>query len=171
MVKNDCYAERAKIFMPFDALKGFKEALKEKEKIVVERIELSDEEKDKLIYKLDNLKKGLLIKIVYYNNQEYIELKGIVAMINAQSKMVTIVNKKIRVEDVLSLEFLDDDYLYTASSTDMTGLVPNGGHNDYELENFNKLYPSLPNTTQVVPNTPVAELTFKEKNLKNKSTK
>ena len=50
MVKNDCYAERAKIFMPFDALKGFKEALKEKEKIVVERIELSDEEKDKLIY-------------------------------------------------------------------------------------------------------------------------
>ena len=35
MVKNDCYAERAKIFMPFDALKGFKEALKEKEKIVI----------------------------------------------------------------------------------------------------------------------------------------
>ena len=112
MVRNDCYAERAKIFMPFDALKGFKEALKEKEKIVVERIELSDEEKDKLIYKLDNLKKGLLIKIVYYNNEEYIELKGIVAMINAQSKVVTIVNKKIRVEDILSLEFLDDDYLY-----------------------------------------------------------
>ena len=49
---------------------------------------------------------------MYYNNQEYIELKGIVAMINAQSKVVTIVNKKIRVEDILSLEFLDDDYLY-----------------------------------------------------------
>ena len=63
---------------------------------------------------------------------------------------------------------LDDDYLYTASSADMTGLVPNGGHNDYELENFNELYPYLPNTTQVAPNTPVAELTFKEKNLKNK---
>jgi hypothetical protein len=112
VVKNDYYAERAKIFMPFDALKGFKEALKEKEKIVVERIELSEEEKDKLIYKLDNLKKGLLIKIVYYNNLEYIELKGIVSMINAQSKVITIVNKKIRVEDILSLEFLDDDYLY-----------------------------------------------------------
>ena len=33
-MKNDCYAERAKIFMPFDALKGFKEALKEKEKAI-----------------------------------------------------------------------------------------------------------------------------------------
>ena len=111
-MKNDYYAERAKIFMPFDALKGFKEALKEKEKIIVEKIELSEEEKDKLIYKLDQLKKGLLIKIVYYNNQEYIELKGIVAMINVLSKIVTIVDKKIRVEDILSLEFLDDDYLY-----------------------------------------------------------
>jgi hypothetical protein len=112
VVKNDYYAERAKIFMPFDALKGFKEALKEKEKIIVEKIELSEEEKDKLIYKLDHLKKGLLIKVVYYNNQEYIELKGIVAMINVLSKIVTIVDKKIRVEDILSLEFLDDDYLY-----------------------------------------------------------
>ena len=72
MVRNN-YAERAKIFMPFDALKGFKEALKEKEKIVVDRIELSEEEKDKLIYKLDNLKKGMLVKLVYYNLQEYIE--------------------------------------------------------------------------------------------------
>lgn len=111
MVRNN-YAERAKIFMPFDALKGFKEALKEKEKIVVDRIELSEEEKDKLIYKLDNLKKGMLVKLVYYNLQEYIEIKGIVATINTQTKIVTIVDKKIRVEDILSLEFLDEYYLY-----------------------------------------------------------
>ena len=34
-------ADRAKQFMPFDALKGFREALKEKEKVTVPKIELS----------------------------------------------------------------------------------------------------------------------------------
>ena len=111
-MKNDCYAERAKIFMPFDALKGFKEALKEKEKIVVDKIELSDEEKDKLIYKLDMLKKGMMIKITYYNNQEYIELRGILSMVNSCNKVITIVKEKIAVQDILEVEFLDEEYLY-----------------------------------------------------------
>ena len=38
-------AERAKQFMPFAALKGYEEALRQKEKIVVEKIELSEEMK------------------------------------------------------------------------------------------------------------------------------
>ena len=111
-MKNDCYAERAKIFMPFDALKGFKEALKEKEKIVVEKIELSEEEKDKLIAKLDMLKKGMLVKVTYYNKEEYIELKGILSMVNTCNKVITIVKEKIAVQDILEVEFLDDEYLY-----------------------------------------------------------
>ena len=41
-------AERAKQFMPFAALKGYEEALREKEKIVVPRIELSEEMKEEL---------------------------------------------------------------------------------------------------------------------------
>lgn len=36
-------AERAKQFMPFAALKGYPEALREKEKIVVPRAEVSEE--------------------------------------------------------------------------------------------------------------------------------
>ena len=104
-------SERAKIFMPFDALKGFKEALKEKEKIVVEKIILSEEEKDKIIYKLDQLKKGMMIKIVYYCNDQYLEFKGILAKINPINKTITIVKEVIKVEDILSIEFLDEEYL------------------------------------------------------------
>ena len=34
---------RAKQFMPFDALKGYKEAIKEKQKVIVEKKELSED--------------------------------------------------------------------------------------------------------------------------------
>ena len=111
MVKND-YASRAKIFMPFDALKGFKEALKEKEKVIVPKVILSEEERDKLIAKLDQLKKGMMVKVVYYLNDQYIEIRGIVSIVNEISKTITIVKEKISVEDIFALEFLDDDYLY-----------------------------------------------------------
>ena len=45
--------ERAKQFMPFAALKGYEEALKEKEKIVVPRRELSEETKEQLDRRID----------------------------------------------------------------------------------------------------------------------
>ena len=44
MSRYNMKADRAKQFIPFDALKGLKEALKEKEKIYVEKKELSEEE-------------------------------------------------------------------------------------------------------------------------------
>ena len=47
-MKNDTKLERAKIFLPFDALKGLKEALREKEKILVDKKILSIEEKEKI---------------------------------------------------------------------------------------------------------------------------
>ena len=36
-------SDRARQFLPFDALKGFKEAIKEREKIKVEKIQIGDE--------------------------------------------------------------------------------------------------------------------------------
>ena len=50
-MKNNTKLERAKIFLPFDALKGFQEALREKEKILVDKKILSIGEKEKTINK------------------------------------------------------------------------------------------------------------------------
>jgi len=112
VVKNNQHAERAKIFMPFDALKGFKEALKEKEKIVVPRIYLSEEAKDILIAKLDKLQKGMMIKITYYFDNQYLEFKGIVSKIDTLNKYIMIVKEKVLVEDIYAIEFLDEEYNY-----------------------------------------------------------
>ena len=45
-------SDRARQFLPFDALKGFKEAIKKREKIKVDKIEISEDLAVELSYKL-----------------------------------------------------------------------------------------------------------------------
>ena len=52
-------SDRARQFLPFDALKGFNEAIRAKEKIVVPKVELSDDKKDELDFLLQTLKNFL----------------------------------------------------------------------------------------------------------------
>lgn len=66
---------------------------------------------------------------------------------------------------------MEDDYLYAASATDMTGLIPNGGHDDYELENYDEIYPYIPNSTQAIPDPPIAEIKFRNEQRKNRRGK
>ena len=39
---------------------------------------------------------------------------------------------------------MDDDYLFSASCQDCTGLIPSVAHDEYEVENYQNLYPYLP---------------------------
>ena len=96
--------ERAKIFLPFDALKGFQEALREKEKVLVPKKILSNEEKEKISNKLIQIKKGMIIKIIYFENDEYIELEGIVSSIDFVYKTIKIVKKEILFTDILDIK-------------------------------------------------------------------
>lgn len=50
--------ERAKQFMPFAALKGYPEALHQKEKMIAERQELSEEYKEELDLQLQQIIKN-----------------------------------------------------------------------------------------------------------------
>ena len=75
-------SDRARQFLPFDALKGFKEAIKKRQKVKVDKIELSDEMAVELSYKLNQVKKGMIIKVIHYDNEEYIETFGIVSEFN-----------------------------------------------------------------------------------------
>ena len=103
-MKNNTKLERAKIFLPFDALKGFKEALSEKEKILVDKKILSVEEKQKISNKLKQVKKEMIVKVIYYENNEYIELEGMVTSINFTYQVIKIVKKEIKFNDILDLK-------------------------------------------------------------------
>ena len=103
-MKNNQKLDRAKIFLPFDALKGLQEALREKEKILVDKKILSIEEKEKIAHKLLQVKKGMIIKVIYYENNEYIELEGIVSSIDYTYQYLKIVKKEISFNDILDIK-------------------------------------------------------------------
>lgn len=97
-------SDRARQFLPFDALKGFKEAIKERQKIKVDKPELSEEMALELSYKLNQVKKGMIVKIVHYDNNEYIETFGMVSEFNEVFNFLKIVKKKIIFENILDIQ-------------------------------------------------------------------
>ena len=94
---------RAKQFMPFDALKGYKEAIKEKQKIVVRKKELSDDELELLTIKINHFKKNMIVKIVSFLNNEYILVNGMVSAIDFSNKTITIVKQKLNFSDIIEI--------------------------------------------------------------------
>lgn len=95
--------ERAKQFMPFAALKGLPEALAQKEKVLVPKIELSPEMEEELDRQMHLLAKGKMATVVYFHKGEYIKITGLVARIDETSRLLQIVNTKIRFEDILQV--------------------------------------------------------------------
>lgn len=96
-------ADRAKQFMPFAALKGLPEALAAKEKITVPKVELSPEMSEELDRKMHLLTKGKMTTVVYFHQDEYLKLTGLVARIDPTCRLLQIVNTKISFDDILEI--------------------------------------------------------------------
>ena len=82
-------SNRAKIFSPFAALRGFDDEISSEgaSKLLVKKVELSDEEKDALSDKLLQVKKGMKVVVRYFvrtteNTGKYISMTGTVVMID-----------------------------------------------------------------------------------------
>ncbi len=95
---------RAKQFMPFDALKGLREALAEKERIIVPKRDLSDEQKAELDYKLHQIHKMDIVTVTYFQNGEYVQVTGLVSKIDEYSRVLKIVNTRIVFDDIADLQ-------------------------------------------------------------------
>lgn len=95
--------DRAKQFMPFAALKGYPEALQKKEKIVVPKVEVSEEYAEVLDRKLRSVKKNDIITVIYYSNHEYLKKTGMVSRIDETARVLKIVNTKICFDDIYSI--------------------------------------------------------------------
>ena len=103
MVYTMSREDRAKQFMPFAALKGYSEALRKKERIIVSRRELSEEYGEELDRKLRQVQEGEMVSVVYYCRGEYVRLTGKVAKIDKEARMLRIVNEKIAFDDLYAL--------------------------------------------------------------------
>lgn len=94
---------RAKQFVPFAAVKGFEEALRAKERITVEKIELSEERKEELNFMLHQIKKRDMITVVYFDKDEYVKVEGMVSRLDMDARVLKVVNTKIPFEDIYDI--------------------------------------------------------------------
>lgn len=115
--------DRAKIFAPFAALKGYEEAISAKQKIVVPRIELSEESKEYLDLQLGKIEQLLtegqlpVITVVYFlkdkmsseDGGEYIQFTGMAAKLDRSSRILQVVEKRLRLDDIYSIRGEDLD--------------------------------------------------------------
>ena len=100
--------DRAKQFMPFKALKGYDEALREKEEVKVSKKEFSREYEEVLDYKLREVKKNDIIKIIYYFKGVCIEKTGKVSKIDSVSRCLYITNDKILFDNIYDIEIIKE---------------------------------------------------------------
>lgn len=101
--------DRAKLFLPFAALKGYDEAIQEKQKIYAYNKELSEDEKQFLSMQLAQIKRELETgnrpdaKITYFEPNpkytdgrgEFKELSGSVCKVNETGNMLEIAGERI----------------------------------------------------------------------------
>lgn len=100
-------AQRAQMFQSFDALKGFREILNEQERILVPKKILSEDDLNELDYKIHQIRVGMIIQIVYYDKNQYVQLEGIVSKINLDTKIIQIVKKKINILNIVNVKIVD----------------------------------------------------------------
>ena len=97
--------ERAKQFIPFDALKGLQEAYRKKEIEIEERKNLSEESKYELDEVFHKINIGDTIKLRYYNKTNYINETKKLKKIDKKNKLLIFENDvKIKISDIISIE-------------------------------------------------------------------
>lgn len=101
---------RAKLFSSFDALKGFKEKIQEKERIIVDQPELMEDALYELDWKFQLLSTGKMVEIIYFDKNCFVKRTGMITRLDLKEgnseKIVKIVEKEINVKNIVSIEFL-----------------------------------------------------------------
>ena len=94
---------RAKQFMPFAALRGLPEALALKEKVIVEKMELTDDMAEELDYVMKELQTGMMVTVIYFCKDEYLKKTGVVSRLDKTVRVLQVVECKIRFDDLLMI--------------------------------------------------------------------
>lgn len=98
------FIQRAHIFSAFDALKGFREMLKEKERVVVSKRMLSEDDLEVLNQKVHAIEKGMMITLIYFDNGDYVQRTGRVVKVSFDEQYIQIVKSKISLKSIVDIQ-------------------------------------------------------------------
>lgn len=111
-------ADRAKIFSPFAALAGYEDAIASKQRIFVPKMELTEDAKAELDQQLEQILSLLsqgehpMIDVIYFEKKStstakeegnYISFTGKVAKYIESARILQVVNRKIKLDDIRAI--------------------------------------------------------------------
>ena len=101
--------QRAKQFMPFDAMKGLQEALRDREErhSRVERHDISEEDQEENSIVLSKLINGMIVEINYYCHFHDVVRSGTVTGISYAYRFLKMDEEKIFFDDIYKITIID----------------------------------------------------------------
>lgn len=97
-------ADRAQQFMPFAALRGYYDLIRERERTVEPRRALTDEQALALSQAFARLKRRQMARVVHYDGEGYVTTHGMVTDIDEAARILTVVRTHIPFDDIFELE-------------------------------------------------------------------
>lgn len=98
------HPDRARQFMPFAALKGYYELVREQERVAQPQHQLTEEEARELSERLSALRKGELAQVTYYDTDSYVTTQGVVTRIDTVFRILRVVKTDIPFDSILRIE-------------------------------------------------------------------
>ena len=98
------HADRAQQFMPFAALRGYYDLIRERERVVEPRRELAEEEALELSRKLSQVERRTMASVVHYDGEAYVTTRGLVSDIDEAGRTLTVVRTRIAFDDIVGIE-------------------------------------------------------------------
>lgn len=96
-------SDRARQFMPFAALKGYYELIKNEQRIKEPKKIISEDYAKVINKKLLALKKGKMVKVVYYDKDAYTTVEGIVSHVDFDMRKLVVVKTEIFFDDIMKV--------------------------------------------------------------------
>lgn len=100
-------AMRARQFAPFAALRGYYDLVRERERVVEPRREMSEESAALLDRQLHALGKGRVARVVYYDGEAYVTAEGAVTRIDEAYRTLRIIKTDIAFDDLWSVDVVE----------------------------------------------------------------
>lgn len=102
-------SDRAKQFMPFDAMKGLKEALQDREErhSRVEKRDLSEDTLSEIAGQLVKVEPGATVELLYYHSFHEVTLQGRVSKIDFVYRYLIIGAEKVFFDDIYEVSIVD----------------------------------------------------------------
>ncbi|HJC35698.1 MAG TPA: hypothetical protein H9702_01020 [Candidatus Merdibacter merdavium] len=97
------HAARARLFLPFDSLKGFREYLAEKEQPQESKKMLSEDDCERIDHLLRQLRPGDMAEVIWYAGGHHVTQKGMISCIDVTQRTLTIVSTTIPIPDIVAI--------------------------------------------------------------------